>query len=586
MRHKVCAQSREQLTELQRVIARMEDQQQTYEKDMESVSSFLLVYDSKKEENRQALRENQKKELALLEKQKLIKDRIQQLDGQLSGDAVSIEEAGKQAETAKEQYAVLESLRDVNTALTETKHLIEEVRQKYGKLAAKKQEEEQTATLLRTKMQEQSEVCEHTVSEKDLLIKDWEDNWKLYAVETDGQQFLGEQPSEGQVSEDLTDDALRAAFYGIRDAYEKEHMDLDDKKQLMESYARSMERLTKSIADRNLQMARMENLRADGQIYQTAAENIRQIRQDLENMAQQADNMRQQLTAIEADKNRLYGRVAQAVNVIEEKYGAYKEVALNDQSYESYVENMRQLYENTSAEYRSLTGRIERLTKELYALEGIRHDVERLMKLCHVQENLTTETLDEQIGLKRRYEELLRRYEQMQSQYFAKRDAFEKDKAKAVSELHQLGAEGLAAELREHLSLPENAEAVGRVMQEIEETIALIRIEKERVGKNMEDLVSIKDSFESQCLQICQNIRMELDKLPKMSAIVMDNEQIQMVGLTIPYVKENFYKEKMSAYIDDIVNQSDTLGTAGRENALYGNQLAWKRLFSVIVNPI
>ena len=163
----------------------MEDQQQTYEKDMESVSSFLLVYDSKKEENRQALRENQKKELALLEKQKLIKDRIQQLDGQLSGDAVSIEEAGKQAETAKEQYAVLESLRDVNTALIETKHLIEEVRQKYGKLAAKKQEEEQTATLLRTKMQEQSEVCEHTVSEKDLLIKDWEDNWKLYAVETD-----------------------------------------------------------------------------------------------------------------------------------------------------------------------------------------------------------------------------------------------------------------------------------------------------------------------------------------------------------------------------------------------------------------
>ena len=47
--------------------------------------------------------------------------------------------------------------------------------------------------------------------------------------------------------------------------------------------------------------------------------------------------MRQQLTAIEADKNRLYGSVAQAVNVIEEKYGAYKEVALNDQSYESYV---------------------------------------------------------------------------------------------------------------------------------------------------------------------------------------------------------------------------------------------------------
>ena len=73
---------------------------------------------------------NQKKKKALMKKQKLIKDRIQQLDGQLAGDADSIEEAGKHAETAKEQYAVLESLRDVNTALTESKHLIEEVRQK------------------------------------------------------------------------------------------------------------------------------------------------------------------------------------------------------------------------------------------------------------------------------------------------------------------------------------------------------------------------------------------------------------------------------------------------------------------------
>lgn len=582
MRKKICAQSREQLAELERVISRMKDQQQTYEKDMESVSSFLLVYDSKKEENRQVLRENQKKELELLEEQKRVKARIQQLTDQLAEDAAGIEEAEKQTETARDRYEVLEALRQVNEALTETKNLTVEVREKHGKLTAKKQEEAKTAGLLHAKMQEQSDVCDHTISEKEQLTKDWEDNWKLYAVEAEGRKVLEEQPDGQQIS----DDALRAAFYGIRDAYEKEHMDLDDKKQLMDSYARSMERLVKSITDRNLQIERLENLRSEGQIYQTELENIRRIRQELEEMAQQDDNMRQQLTAIEADKNRLYGSVTQAVNVIEEKYGAYKEVTLNDQSYESYVENMRQLYDATSADYRSLTGRIERFTKELYALEGIRHDIERLMKLCYVQENLTTETWDEQVGLKRKYEELLGRYEQMQSQYFAKRDAFEKDKAKAVAELHELGAEGLAAELREHLSLPENAEAAGRVMQEIEETITLIRIEKERVGKNMEDLVSIKDSFESQCLQICQNIRMELDKLPKMSTIVMEGEQIQMVGLTIPYVKESFYKEKMSAYIDDIVNRSDALTSQEEKMRFIRQQLAWKRLFSVIVTDM
>ena len=44
----------------------MQDQLGTYEKDMEAVSSFLLVYDSKKDEQQKLLRENQKKELTAL----------------------------------------------------------------------------------------------------------------------------------------------------------------------------------------------------------------------------------------------------------------------------------------------------------------------------------------------------------------------------------------------------------------------------------------------------------------------------------------------------------------------------------------
>ena len=42
MRRKVCAQSREQVEELEKLLKRMQDQLGTYEKDMEAVSSFLL----------------------------------------------------------------------------------------------------------------------------------------------------------------------------------------------------------------------------------------------------------------------------------------------------------------------------------------------------------------------------------------------------------------------------------------------------------------------------------------------------------------------------------------------------------------
>ena len=587
MRRKICAQSREQVEELEKLLKRMQDQLGTYEKDMEAVSSFLLVYDSKKDEQQKLLRENQKKELALLEEQKAVRGQMQKLTEQLSENSVQIEKTENKIQLLQHQYNVLENLRRVNDALTEIKTLAEDIDKRHVQLLARKQDEAENFAMLQSEMQGQKQVCDHTVGAKEQLMKDWDENWKIYAMETENQAEDG-QRSDEDVSNfaDQTDDALKAAFYGIRDAYEKEHMDLDDKKQLMESYARSMERLVKSITDRNLPIERMEKIRTEGQLFCTEADVIGGIRHKLEEMTQRGDAMQQQLTSIEADKNRLFGSVTQAVNVIEEKYGAYKEVALNDQSYESYVENMRQLYDGAAEMYRTSTGKSERLTKELYALEGLRHDIERLMKMCHTEGNMTTKTWDDQVSLKRKYEELLNRYEQMQAQYFAKRDAFEKDKAKAVSELQQLGAEGLAAELRDHLSLPDSAQAAGHVMKEIDETIALIGIEKERVSKNMEDLVSIKESFESQCLQICQNIRMELDKLPKMSTIIMEGEQIQMVGLTIPYIKESFYKEKMSAYIDDIVHRSDALGSQEEKIRFIRQQLAWKRLFSVIVTDM
>lgn len=160
------------------------------------------------------------------------------------------------------------------------------------------------------KMQGQRQVCDHTVGAKEQLMKDWDENWKIYAVETENQAEDG-QRSDEDVSNfaDQTDDALKASFYGIRDAYEKEHMDLDDKKQLMESYARSMERLVKSITDRNLPIERMEKLRTEGQLFCTEADVIGGIRHKLEEMTQRADAMQQQLTSIEADKNRLFGSV-------------------------------------------------------------------------------------------------------------------------------------------------------------------------------------------------------------------------------------------------------------------------------------
>ncbi len=570
----------EDLAHHRRQLVRMQDQMATYEKDMEDVSGFQLVYDRQKADKQAALAENEAKQARLCGLQKNALEERRELEEQEARLQDQCRQQELEAQSLRERCDILLQLQSVNDELAAIREKIAVDEDKFGQAKAQQQQQQSEMEQLASENRELAKQCQALAGQKETLLHEWTACWQLYAGDETG---AGKTCSECQA---MTDDELKAAFMGVKDAYEKEHLDLADKKQLLESYSHSMERLLKTIGDRNQRPDRLENMYREGQLYRTPEEQIQVIRDDLRQMEDRVDDLRQKLAVMEADKNKLCGSVSQAVTVIEERYGAYKEVNLNDQSCEAYIQNVARLLDEAADKQSRAARNIERLTRENYYLEGLRRDLERLMAMHHVTAELTKATYGSDTNLKRKYEELLQRHEQLQMQRFARRDAFEKDKSKAVSSLHLLGAVELAAELREHMPLPEDAAAARRVMEGIEETIQLIELEKNRVEKNMTDLLTIKETFENQCLQICQNIRMELDKLPKMSVIMMDGERIQMLGLTIPYIKETFYQQQMSAYIDEIVATADTFGTQEEKMRYIRQQLAWKRLFAVIVTDM
>ena len=96
----------------------------------------------------------------------------------------------------------------------------------------------------------------------------------------------------------------------------------------------------------------------------------------------------------------------------------------------------------------------------------------------------------------------------------------------------------------------------------------------------------LKANFEEQCLQRCLDVRTELDKLPKLSRIIMEDEVIQMVGLQVPYVKDEFLKQRMSDYVDRIVAQADDYEQDRDRMKFIRNSLTLKKLFSVIVTDM
>ena len=76
------------------------------------------------------------------------------------------------------------------------------------------------------------------------------------------------------------------------------------------------------------------------------------------------------------------------------------------------------------------------------------------------------------------------------------------------------------------------------------------------------------------------------EKLPKLSRITVGDDVIKMVDLTIPYVKDEFVKQRMSDYIDDIVKGADAYEDERKRIKYIRDCLGLKKLFGVMVTDM
>ena len=136
------------------------------------------------------------------------------------------------------------------------------------------------------------------------------------------------------------------------------------------------------------------------------------------------------------------------------------------------------------------------------------------------------------------YEAVQKEYASINKLEYKKSDEFARKKQQLIDLLVGFEAKDLAQEIRLSLNMPENIGQTEQMMKSLEETNTFIALEKSRVSKGIEDMERIKDNFENRCIQTCSNIKTELDRLPKLSGITLDGENISIISLNIPYVKE------------------------------------------------
>ncbi len=485
----------------------------------------------------------------------------------LQGEAVIYEQSLKEAKTRLETLQTIYELECREASLDEEAALI---RRKRNDTKDKLDSIHQMTVNL-------SEALENVYRSLDMRRQELKrvlESWEIFKNYVNGQTY----PATG-----LSRKELETAFLGKKTAYEQKNTDILDKQKLAASYEKSMEQ-------------QKEQLQLLGVSMESLAEKSEErgcIRTDMEQMLilkKEAFEVQNHLLTLENEKkildteiHKMMGSIQHARQLVEERYGAAEAPDIPEGQLEVFAARQKEQLKALEAEAKAGQKQLRELEEQCYALKAMAQDMERMMKSADITPDGTAECLETGMSLKEQYEELRQAYEKIVREERKRLEDVEKEKQQLTATLEKMGAYELSEEIKKNLAAPENEAQIREQTASLKSVTECLELEKSRIGKDMDSLQQLKDQFETQCLQNCLNIKEELDRLQKLSKISMDQQMISMITLQIPYIKEDMYSNAMSEYIDGIIRQVENFDTQVERLNFIRNQLAFKRLFSVIV---
>ena len=376
---------------------------------------------------------------------------------------------------------------------------------------------------------------------------------------------------------------LETAFLGKKNAYEQKNTDILDKQKLSASYEKAMEQQKEQLQLLGHSLEEMLQKEKTTGCIRTEMEQMLVLKKEVFEIQNQLLLLENEKKTLEAVLNKTMGSIQHAKQMVEEKYGQLEMLEIPAEQIELFVSRQKEQLKAVETQMRAGQKQMRDLEEQCYALKAMAQDMERMMKSAGITPENITECLETGMSLKEQYEDLRQAYEKIVKEEAKKLESVEKEKQLLTATLEKMGAYELSEEIKKNLDSPQNELQIKEQMDSLKSVTECLELEKNRIGKDMDSLQGLKDQFEAQCLQNCLNIKEELDRLQKLSKISMDQQMISMITLQVPYIKEELYGDAMSAYIDNIIRQVENFDSQAERLNFIRNQLAFKRLFSVIV---
>lgn len=563
------------------------EQREEYSQDAEKIREFLLRWEPHYEAERKRT-EALDEALQVIEEE-LLRENLQAKQLLKQADILAQRITGLR-ESCAEKEALIRACRALDGEYAEYRkeeELLAEEEAEYRASLALLAEGRTELEAIRERGKEVASLCSIRREALAAIERDWTEKYSAYF-------------EEGVYSElSCTDEELEAKLSGRLMAALQGHAELEDKNRLVNSYITAMNRCLRSITARGISVAELTERFEKNELYATGEEELEESRRSLEELAKEVSGKEKKLALLQADWNRLDGRNQQAEEEIRRMYGEYEALELTDEAADEFLRVTKNLSERRRAELNGARLAYETAKEAIRDYEDVRKDIERMSRSAGIEleERGNGRSSDgangfaevpalEEEHLREHFKKVEAGYERLLKQLAKEQERFYRSKEELTEGLKTVGAHPLAQEIHTSLRMPTDADSAERMVTGLMQTVECLELEKARIESGIKELRMMKENFENQCLQRCMNIRTELERLPRLSKIMLDGVPVPILSLTIPYVKDEFLKERMSGYIDTVIDGVDQVENERERLRYLRGALAWKKLFSVIVTDM
>ena len=581
----------DRISALSEEIDLINEKTETYQEDLAFVTRLVDIRYTGAEDRERELNQQ------LLEKKdelETLKTSIRNVEAAVKADTESYGDLQQrqQAEADRQQtFVMIDQLNDI---VRPEEDRLAEYRQRKSDLTAKISELSGEVLKWSTTAQEtEAKLAGITKNIEDIQYK-WTEYFEPYMPKTgipgssDNAEDAGSQDGvSGTYAEilDISDEQLEQEFMAML-AVAKDHApDLDDKKMILETLQKSMDRIRKTIEKRGFDMALFDS---EKELYPTAENTLREMDDEMARLTLIAASLAQQQKADQRAYSKLEGSIEYAVQNINRTYGegAYSREDISASDADTAIANGDAVLADMNRLYKEAEKAYSDYYKQHGFMMDLYKDVKRIVDTNDIDVSGGS-VLDEDMDtLRQIFETSLMKYDRSMKALDRAKNEIMRFKGQTADTLVEMGVFEMANTIRQDVQVPDTYAQAKELLANLLQIIEFIRLEKERVEKGIEDMVAIKENFENQCVQRCMDVKTELEKLPKLSRITVGDDVIKMVDLSIPYVKDEFVKQRMSDYIDDIVKGADAYEDERKRIKYIRDCLGLKKLFGVMVTDM